>query len=400
MSKKIWILLLTFVMIFSMVGCNNANKGGSSSNTQANGEEIATYSDMPYKEVTLAEGDEGYYEALYEAEVYNYKLIRNVPTPFDPEVYEEYCAIGSYLTQVKDGDLGEVVQKKLKSAVSIRQSMVQTKPVKDCMWYIWGDDTPYNTTVTEANFNIKSQDNADFKPFLVPYLLEDQTAAKGNMIVIAGGGYSLRSNSGEGYPIAEAYNKLGYNCYVLQRRVAPYSAEEAWMDLQRSIRYIRTNGESLGLGGLDCIGATGFSGGGATIMGTIENCYGDIQPTIYDSNYVADAVDAANSDLDVACIMYGPVSAPSHDKTYVGAVTDNPNLPSMFIAAGATDNTGACPDSIVLAQSLMDRTTVELHIFAYIGHGFGIGLDTNNSKHWIEMADLFISQHMDKKSDN
>ena len=63
------------------------------------------------------------------------------------------------------------------------------------------------------------------KPFLVPYLVEDQLAAKGNMIVIAGGGYSSRGNAMEGYPIAEAFQDLGYNAYVLQRRVAPYSQE-------------------------------------------------------------------------------------------------------------------------------------------------------------------------------
>ena len=49
------------------------------------------------------------------------------------------------------------------------------------------------------------------KPFLVPYLVEDQLAAKGNMIVIAGGGYSSRGNAMEGYPIAEAFQDLGYN---------------------------------------------------------------------------------------------------------------------------------------------------------------------------------------------
>ena len=59
-----------------------------------------------------------------------------------------------------------------------------------------------------SDFTAESYDNADMKPFLVPYLVEDQLAAKGNMIVIAGGGYSSRGNAMEGYPIAEAFQDL------------------------------------------------------------------------------------------------------------------------------------------------------------------------------------------------
>lgn len=106
-----------------------------------------------------------------------------------------------------------------------------------------------------SDFTAESYDNADMKPFLVPYLVEDQLAAKGNMIVIAGGGYSSRGNAMEGYPIAEAFQDLGYNAYVLQRRVAPYSQEDTWLDMQRAVRYLRYNADSLGLGGMDCIAA-------------------------------------------------------------------------------------------------------------------------------------------------
>ena len=85
------------------------------------------------------------------------------------------------------------------------------------------------------------------KPFLVPYLVEDQSTAKGNMIVIAGGGYSSRGNAMEGYPIAEAFRDLGYNAYVLQRRVAPYNNDDIVMDMQRAVRVNQYNAESWGI---------------------------------------------------------------------------------------------------------------------------------------------------------
>ena len=34
----------------------------------------------------------------------------------------------------------------------------------------------------------------------------------------------------------------------------------------------------------------------------------------------------------------------------------------------------------------------ELHTFANVGHGFGIGLDGTNSVLWMDMADLFLQQ--------
>ena len=73
-------------------------------------------------------------------------------------------------------------------------------------------------------------DNEGFRPFLNPYLLRDQGKVKGNVIIIAGGGSTHRNNVVEGYPVAEFFNKNGYNAFVLQRRVNPYAA----VDQQRS----------------------------------------------------------------------------------------------------------------------------------------------------------------------
>ena len=228
------------------------------------------------------------------------------------------------------------------------------------------------------------------KPFLVPYLVEDQSTAKGNMIVIAGGGYSSRGNAMEGYPIAEAFRDLGYNAYVLQRRVAPYSQEDTWLDMQRAVRYLRYNADSLGLGGMDCIAASGFSGGSGTILGEVANLYGDVQPTLYDADYASDAADQMSADLDVVCPLYGPQYDGEHTSDYAGLVTENPNLPAMFLAVGENDATGAMPDIWTLANSVRGKTVVEVHTFAEVGHGFGAGLQGTTSTYWIPMADTFI----------
>ena len=42
-------------------------------------------------------------------------------------------------------------------------------------------------------------------------VLRDQGKVKGNVIIIAGGGSTHRNNVVEGYPVAEFFNKNGYN---------------------------------------------------------------------------------------------------------------------------------------------------------------------------------------------
>ena len=101
-------------------------------------------------------------------------------------------------------------------------------------------------------------------------------------------------------------------------------------------------------------------------------------------------IDALSSDLDTALCLSGPNYAGTPD--YQGLVTENPNIPALFVAVGADDETGAVPDCHTLVQSVSDQVMTELHTFANVGHGFGVGLDGTNSVLWMDMADLFLQQ--------
>lgn len=106
---------------------------------------------------------------------------------------------------------------------------------------------------------------------------------------------------------------------------------------------------------MDCIAASGFSGGSGTILGEVANLYGDVQPTLYDADYASDAVDQMSADLDVVCPLYGPQYDGEHTSDYAGLVTENPNLPAMFLAVGENDATGAMPDIWTLANSVRGK---------------------------------------------
>ena len=403
-NKRLLSGCLLAALLLSMSGCQQGNTTSSAVSSQAVSsaaasseettegpvEAVETYHDMPVQTLDLDPSAPDYYQKALETELYNYKLIRNVPTAYQAESWDAYTATANTLLNIDPDNIDDVSKSMIDNAVAQREALVQDAPAADCIWYIWGDASATAETVEVSDFTAESYDNADMKPFLVPYLVEDQSTAKGNMIVIAGGGYSSRGNAMEGYPIAEAFRDLGYNAYVLQRRVAPYSQEDTWLDMQRAVRYLRYNADSLGLGGMDCIAASGFSGGSGTILGEVANLYGNVQPTLYDADYASDAVDQMSADLDVVCPLYGPQYDGEHTSDYAGLVTENPNLPAMFLAVGENDATGAMPDIWTLANSARGKTVVEVHTFAEVGHGFGAGLQGTTSTYWIPMADTFI----------
>ena len=116
-----------------------------------------------------------------------------------------------------------------------RQALRQIKDPKSTVWEIWGDQMAVETPLPTEGWEI-SYDNEGFRPFLNPYLLRNQNKVKGNVVIIAGGGSTHRNNVVEGYPVAEYFNKQGYNAFVLQRRVNPYAAVDQQLDLARAIR--------------------------------------------------------------------------------------------------------------------------------------------------------------------
>jgi len=57
----------------------------------------------------------------------------------------------------------------------------------------------------------------------------------------------------------------------------------------------------------------------------------------------------------------------------------------MFIAAATDDSLGLAPDSILLYQKwTAAQKSVELHMYAQGGHGFGMHSTVEPTAHWID----------------
>ena len=170
------------------------------------------YNDIPYKTVSLAESDPSYYKELWAAEVYNYKMVRNYPTLYRAAEWDSYQVTCTNLTSYDPNALTDAQKAEIKQIKAARESLVQLIPFSDGIngevLYIWGDDMPVTTKDVEKKFTVDSYDNADYAPFLIPYLVEDQSAAKGTLIITSGGGNNYRSMSGVArslnyYPIGD-----------------------------------------------------------------------------------------------------------------------------------------------------------------------------------------------------
>lgn len=354
-----------------------------------------TVQDFPYKTVDLPETDANYYKELAIAELWNWKEIRNFPTLYTDESWKAYLAATSNVQGYDPEALDDAAKADLLKVVAAREALVQVRPYIDGVngevIFIWGEDMPITTPAERLVFPRDVHDNADYRPYIIPYLVEDQSQAKGIMLVTSGGGNNFRSNPAEAYAVAPAFVEEGYNVFLLQRRVAPYNSDDIVMDMQRAIRCIKYYAEEWGLGGTDIIGSAGFSGSGGNLRVMLDKFYGHVTPDQFDTDYTPDAIDAVNSDLDIAIFIYSGNVLRS---------TDNPNIPHIFIGVGEDDSFNG---SIALFQQLtsgedarFENVNPELHIYGQNVHGFGAGTEGTSSELWIPSADLYIQKVMGK----
>ena len=355
--------------------------------------------ETPYKTVTLKQNARGYWQAEWEAQVYNYKMVRNFPTLYEKEAWDAAQSAGSLMMNIHPDAMTDLNKEQILTAKKAIDDLKnhQLKPfsdgIKGEVIYIWGNKMPVTTPKDKLQFPLVNYsgeaiyDNADFVPFIVPYFLDNPGEAKGTIIVLSGGGNSSRSNPGEGYQVAPGFNELGYNCVVLQRRVNPYNNDDIVMDLQRTVRFVKYHAKEWGIdleGTL--LAVSGYSGGGGNIRTMLQKFYGDITPDQFDPTYVCDEIDKVNSDVDVAHIIY---SAGKLE-------TQNPNLPHLFIAVGADDNGfgryGFDGAYEMFKQAYEMGKDPELQVYSKNGHGFGPGNRGTTSSLWMQSCDLYMQK--------
>jgi acetyl esterase/lipase len=200
------------------------------------------------------------------------------------------------------------------------------------------------------------------EPSIIPYLPPKAAATGAAVIVAPGGGHSELWMDHEGYAVAEWLSDHGVAAFVLKYRLAKqkdstYTVEDTELgDMQRAIRTVRSRSTEWGVDPAR-IGVMGFSAGGELAA---------LASTRYDEGAPAsdDPVERASSKPDFQALLYPAIP---HDRRLTA------DTPRAFLACGGNDR----PDisqglpELYLALTRL-HVSAELHIYAGVGHGFGV----------------------------
>ena len=88
--------------------------------------------------------------------------------------------------------------------------------------YLWEEGrAPAVTQYTVNNGNYS--DDPDFRPYLTFYPVPEGTAVKGAVLICPGGAFMVRSDGPEGVAVAQALTQRGYQSFVVDYRLRPYT---------------------------------------------------------------------------------------------------------------------------------------------------------------------------------
>lgn len=218
------------------------------------------------------------------------------------------------------------------------------------------------------------------------------------ILVIPGGGYGCVCINEEGYPIAENFDKLGFQTFVLKYRVDPYPAPQ--LDAFRAIRLIRKNAKEWGADP-NHLAVCGFSAGGH-----LSACCG----TLFDilDAKAGDDADSFSQRPDAMILSYPVITfrRTQYIATGTRLLKDSfeekrdelslenqvtSSTPPAYIWATADDQLVPSENSLLFARAMWDKgNKCELHIFPDGPHGMATGYERRDISLWMKQAAEFL----------
>lgn len=75
--------------------------------------------------------------------------------------------------------------------------------------------------------NVNNSDGPDFIPNMEVFTVDESVTPKGAVIICPGGAFAFRSMQNEGYDIADMLVPMGYQCFIVNYRIQPYTMRES-----------------------------------------------------------------------------------------------------------------------------------------------------------------------------
>lgn len=145
----------------------------------------------------------------------------------------------------------------------------------------------------------------------------------------------MRGNFTDTLPTAAHLRELGYQTFIVDYRLRPYTQEEGALDVARAVRYIRKNADIYNVD-LNDVAVMGYSAGGIQAGEFLLNYDEDVNGNKLDANYIPDELDSIKAHASAAGMIYsfyGRLSIASMDVE----VLKNGKLPPTFYCYGTED---------------------------------------------------------------
>jgi len=231
-----------------------------------------------------------------------------------------------------------------------------------------------------------------------------------SLLVLPGGGYEFLSIQNEGLDPAERFNAERTTCFVLTYRLPV----EGWanrslvplQDAQRAMRLIRSRATQFRIDPAR-LGAIGFSAGGHLAadlaVSHAERTYVPLdaadrlsaRPAFVGLIYPVISLDPKETLGSSAPNLLGPNPSAELVTARSPALHVSKDTPPSFIAAAADDGLVLPANSLHwVTACLAAKASVEAHLFADGGHGFGLHLprDLPGSR-WPDLFALWMRKH-------
>lgn len=240
--------------------------------------------------------------------------------------------------------------------------------------------------------NVNNSDGPDFIPNIEVFTVPESVTPKGAVMICPGGAFMFRSMRNEGYDIADMLTGMGYQCFVVNYRINPYTMRESATDLQRAIRFVKAHAEEYRINP-ENVALVGFSAGGILNGEVLLNWRDLTNGTVLDSSYKPDELDkvpVSACGVGMIYAFYGRLSVSMNNVETLR----NANLPPAFYCWGTRDGfAGQFTQNANTVEQVGCR--VERKILHNYPHGYGTG---GNQDVWGKDFDTFLMSIMSGNS--
>lgn len=240
---------------------------------------------------------------------------------------------------------------------------------------LWPNGAPGATGVSDED-----------KPAIIPFIPEISKRNGAAVLVVPGGGFTIRAVDHEGVLVAQWLKDHGITAFLLRYRLRPLYNRNDWVkDGQRAMQYIRSHAIDYGISA-DRAGAVGFSAGATLIADMTLNA-------INGDEHATDPLDRFQSKPDFLILAYGSIRIPNADSNAVAS------FPPTFMYGTVEDRSSNGGMQEMYSRLYRAGVPVEAHFFQNGIHGTGFSLGdpvlgqwTNLLHNWLTVGGFLTSK--------